>query len=260
MPKNTAAKILILAGKGESSSILYNYLSNHFSNIHCIVEEKRNRWKWIKTRARRLGWFTAIAQLLFQIPIPKLLTFFSKKRRKEILEEYELNIEPIPEKIIKRVKSVNSKDVITWITEHQPDLIILNGTRIVSKRVLTSTPVKFVNTHLGITPRYRGVHGGYWAIAQGDSEQFGTTVHLVDEGVDTGNILKQIRIQPTKKDNFSTYPLIQLGAALPLLIEAMEELLMDFDIRTTIPEGDSQLWYHPTIFQYIFYLFKYGAK
>lgn len=260
MNKNKEANILILAGKGISSTILYNFLTDHFVNVSCIVEEKRNKWKWVKTRAKKLGWFVAIAQLLFQIPVPRILAFFSKKRILEIIKQYNLNLNPIPDDVIIPVKSVNSKKVINWIKEHQPDLIILNGTRIVSKRVLRSTEIKFINTHLGITPLYRGVHGGYWALATGDGVNFGSTIHYVDEGVDTGKILEQVYAEPTKKDNFSTYPFLQLGATLPTLKDIISAILEGKASTISPPIGNSKLWYHPTIFQYIHFYLKNGIK
>jgi folate-dependent phosphoribosylglycinamide formyltransferase PurN len=76
---------------------------------------------------------------------------------------------------------------------------------------LQSTSAKFINTYTGITPLYRDVHGGYWALFQNDKENCDVTVLLVDEGIDTGNIIYQFLIQPTKHDNFSTYPLLQLS-------------------------------------------------
>lgn len=260
MSLNKEAKILLLAGKGVSSTILYNFLTQHFSNITCIVEEKPDRWKFIKRRAKRLGWFTAIGQVIFQVSIPKILTFFSKKRIKELDQAFQINRHVIPEENLKRVTSINAKSSRELIQQIQPDLIILNGTRIVSKKILRAVPVKFINTHLGITPIYRGVHGGYWAMAKGQPELFGATVHLVDEGIDTGGILKQVTTQPTTKDNFSTYPLLQLAVALPLIVETVQEILSENSQEIEAPSGQSQLWYHPTIFQYFFNYLSKGVR
>ena len=73
----------------------------------------------------------------------------------------------------------------------RPDLVVVHGTRIISARVLASAGCPVVNMHAGITPRYRGVHGGYWALAEQHPDWVGTTVHLVDAGIDTGGILAQ---------------------------------------------------------------------
>ena len=57
-------------------------------------------------------------------------------------------------------------------------------------------PCPVLNYHAGITPKYRGMNGGYWALATGDAGNFGATVHLVDAGVDTGGVLHQVRGRP----------------------------------------------------------------
>ena len=63
----------------------------------------------------------------------------------------------------------------------------------------------------GITPLYRGVHGAYWALAEGRRDLCGVTVHRVDAGIDTGEVLAQVLIDPTPQDNFVTYPWLQVA-------------------------------------------------
>jgi folate-dependent phosphoribosylglycinamide formyltransferase PurN len=67
------------------------------------------------------------------------------------------------------------------------------------QRKYSSINSKFVNIHVGITPKYRGVHGTYWALVNNDVENSGVTVHFVDEGIDTGNIINQAIVVPSKR-------------------------------------------------------------
>src|SRR5438093_9923670 len=53
--------------------------------------------------------------------------------------------------------------------------VVVNGTRIISEAVLTASDAVFINMHAGITPKYRGVHGGYWALYNGDGEAASST-------------------------------------------------------------------------------------
>ena len=109
-------------------------------------------------------------------------------------------------------------------------------------RVVDRVDAPFVNVHAGITPLYRGVHGGYWALASGDRGNCGVTVHLVDEGVDTGGILGQARVDPGPHDDFSTYPLLQLAAGLPLLLEVLPAVAAGQARTLPPPLGESRLW------------------
>jgi folate-dependent phosphoribosylglycinamide formyltransferase PurN len=159
--------------------------------------------------------------------ISKPLNLLSKRRQKEIINENLLDLTEIPKDKIKFVTSVNSETTIALLKAINPDLVIVNGTRIISKKVLSSINSKFVNIHVGITPKYRGVHGTYWALVNNDVENSGVTVHFVDEGIDTGNIINQAIVVPSKKDNFSTYPLLQLSEGLKILNKSIQDFFDD---------------------------------
>jgi folate-dependent phosphoribosylglycinamide formyltransferase PurN len=139
----------------------------------------------LKKNKKGLAFFTVVGQILFQILISNLLICY-QKTTKEIINENLLDLTEIPKDKIKFVTSVNSETTIALLKAINPDLVIVNGTRIISKKVLSSINSKFVNIHVGITPKYRGVHGTYWALVNNDVENSGVTVHFVDEGIDTG--------------------------------------------------------------------------
>ena len=144
------------------------------------------------------------------------------------------------------VASVNDGRTVALLKEFSPRVVVVNGTRILDENLLNATSAVFLNTHVGITPLYRGVHGGYWALAVGDPEHCGVTVHKIDKGIDTGAIVAQALIKPTAADNFSTYPLLQIANAIPLLRQAIRDAL-DGKLETLpAPVGKSQLWSHPT--------------
>lgn len=158
------------------------------------------------------------------------------------------------------VSSVNSQQTIELLKSLKPDLIIVNGTRIISKKVLSAVECPFINTHAGITPKYRGVHGSYWALVNNDAENNGVTVHFVDEGIDTGNIIYQENISVTDRDNFATYPFIQLASGVKILEKAIENFFNDSLPLKKERDLESLLWYHPTIWQYLYYRIFKGVK
>lgn len=253
-------KIIMLTAGGESSTFMYNALQEEFPIAKVILEKKISRKKFLKRRIKKMGYVKVIGQVLFQISIPKLLKRSSQKRIEEIKTAYQLDSQPIPNSAIYKVNSVNSKECIAFLKKEKPDLIIVNGTRIISKKVLNCTAAIFINTHVGITPKYRGVHGGYWALANQDQENCGVTVHLVDSGIDTGGILFQQNIETTPKDNFLTYTYLQTGEG----IKMMKKAIVDFthhQLTERLPKTkESQLWYHPTIWFYLYTRLTKGVK
>jgi folate-dependent phosphoribosylglycinamide formyltransferase PurN len=92
-----------------------------------------------------------------------------------------------------------------------------------------------------------------------DAAHCGVTVHLVDAGIDTGNVLAQAQIPFTRKDNFSTYPYLQLAEGLVLLKEVI--LRMEKGERPVVHNQlDSALWHHPTLWGYVWKRLTKGVR
>lgn len=250
----------MVAVEDASSNIIYNKLSQSFEIDHIIFEQKVSRSKFVKRRIKKLGFITVFGQILFQFIISTFLSFTSKKRIEAIKDIYGLSDQSIVENKLSRVASINGTASIEKIKTLQPDLIIVNGTRIISKKVLESAKAKFINIHAGITPQYRGVHGAYWALLNNDLENCGVTIHLLDAGIDTGTVLAQKKISPTTKDNFKTYPFLQLGEGLQLLQTVIKDFSNDNITEINRANFNSQLWYHPTIWSYLINRFTKGVK
>lgn len=240
--------IVLLAREGESTNILYHALAARFP-VRVIFEEPPSKWKLLRWRAGRVGWPRVLGQLLFQFLVAAPQLRRSAPRRAEIVAEAGCSTAPPPQGLTTRTPSVNSHDCHQQVRAMGPKAVVINGTRILTKATLAALQVPVLNTHAGITPRYRGVHGAYWALVNRDPEHCGVTVHLVDEGVDTGGILHQERISPGPQDNFSTYPTLQMVAGSRLLGQAVQEVIAGTAKETQGPAGSTR-WYHPTLWQY----------
>jgi len=79
----------------------------------------------------------------------------------------------------------------TWLEEHGADLVVLAGyMHILTKPFLARFPGRIVNVHPSLLPAFPGGRAIQDALAAG-VDTTGVTVHLVNEGVDTGPILVQ---------------------------------------------------------------------
>ncbi len=257
MPANP--KIVILAGQDESGRILYHALSQTFSIEKVIVEAPYSRKKFLQYRLKKLGYVQVLGQILFQLCIVPYLRMRASGRIKALMRQAQFSIAPIPADKLIEVSSINALQTREILAGIEPDLIIVNATRIISSKVLQAFPVPFINTHAGITPLYRGVHGGYWALAQDDPANCGVTVHLVDAGVDTGELLYQKRILPTSKDNFVTYPILQQMEGITLLKQAIQDHITG-QLKPHSHEGESRQWFHPTFWGYVWTWLRKGVK
>ncbi|RKS69351.1 phosphoribosylglycinamide formyltransferase-1 [Motilibacter peucedani] len=84
---------------------------------------------------------------------------------------------------------------------YAPDLVVSAGfMRILGPAFLSRFPDRVVNTHPALLPAFPGAHAVRDALAYG-VRVTGSTVHLVDEGVDTGPILAQEAVAVERDDD-----------------------------------------------------------
>ena len=243
--------VVLLAGRDDATDIVANYLHKSLPNLIVITEDPPSRISMVRRRARRLGWITALGQVLFVVVLMPILRQQGRWRRHEILSGTGLDERPFGESY--RVSSVNSTETRGLLRDLDPVLVVVNGTRIISSAVLEAVDCPFINMHAGITPLYRGVHGGYWALAEGRPEEVGTTIHLIDEGVDTGTVLARAYFDTSPHDSITTYPYLHLAAGLPGL-ESQIDRAIKGEALVAVEEtlrGGSQLFTHPTFWGYL---------
>lgn len=86
---------------------------------------------------------------------------------------------------------VNTPEFVEQVARLKPDLnVSIAYNQILRWPMLRVAPLGFVNFHAGKLPRYRGRNVINWAIINGETE-IGVTAHFVDEGIDTGDIIRQ---------------------------------------------------------------------
>lgn len=241
--------VVLVAGPGDSTWIVANALRARFELAAVVLEDSPSKLRMLRRRAGRLGWPTVGGQLAF-LAVARLQAARAAGRVDEICKAAALDRSRPPDLTVHEVASVNAPGTPAALARLQPAVVVVNGTRIIAPEVLNAVPAPFVNIHAGFTPAYRGVHGGYWALANGDPAHFGVTVHLVDPGIDTGGVLAQATLTPGHRDNFTTYPYLQLASGVPLLLDAVAALL-DGTARTVTVDLPSRLWSHPTLAGYL---------
>jgi methionyl-tRNA formyltransferase len=101
-------------------------------------------------------------------------------------------------------QNVNSSEFICDIEKYNADLFIsMSFNQILKKEIISFPKLGFINCHAGALPFYRGRNPLNWALINGESS-FGITVHYVDEGIDTGDIIEQRLYPITLTDDYST--------------------------------------------------------
>ena len=116
---------------------------------------------------------------------------------------------------------VNAPEFLAFVADMKPDInVSMSYDQILRRPIIDSAPLGFINCHAGALPFYRGRNILNWVLINGE-DKFGVTVHHVDEGIDTGDIVVQ-RFAPIGPDD--DYAAL-LEKAFALCPEVLDEAL-----------------------------------
>lgn len=88
---------------------------------------------------------------------------------------------------------INTPAITDAIRASGADLLVAYGCSMIKEPLLTAFKGRFLNVHLGLSPYYRGSGTNFWALVNNEPECVGATFMHIDAGVDTGEIIHQIR-------------------------------------------------------------------
>jgi len=98
-------------------------------------------------------------------------------------------------------KKIGSKDSLKILKSLNLDFIFsFQYDQIVSQKVINTTKYGAINMHFSPLPKYRGVAPIAWALINGENE-YGVTIHYMDPGIDTGDIISQTNFEIDSKIN-----------------------------------------------------------
>jgi methionyl-tRNA formyltransferase len=129
-------------------------------------------------------------------------------------------------------KNINSEDFLNRIRKHRCDLFVsMSFNQIFRKRLIQHPKLQTINCHAGKLPFYRGRNILNWALIN-DEKEFGVTVHYVDDGIDTGDILEQHVFPISDEDDYATLLERAYPACANLLYETIKKLQAGNACRT----------------------------
>lgn len=125
---------------------------------------------------------------------------FTKRWRVLVLTTFPDRLVPIVEAFGDTVLTVDdlSFDLTPqYVRKQRPDLIVCFGYgRIIAKAVLRL--VRAINIHTSLLPLHRGPNPNLWSILEQTTR--GVSIHYIDEGVDTGDLIAQRELPPPDED------------------------------------------------------------
>ena len=134
------------------------------------------------------------------------------------------------------LKNINSNENVDLIKKYNADLFVsMSYNQIIKKKLISAAPKGFINCHAGALHFYRGRNVLNWVLIN-DEKYFGITVHYIDEGIDTGDIILQEKFVITDNDNYSTLLSRAYKGCANLLLRSLN--MIESDNVSTIKQNE----------------------
>lgn len=206
-----------------------------------VVVEQTATLKSVRDWTKKLGWNVFLDKLG-----RKVLGKIGGNAKQESGEKNAVKTEVSPEVFL--VKSHNSPECVEIVSRLAPDVIVLRGCGIVKKQILDVPKIGVINPHYALLPDFRGMDVTEWSVLSG--APVAVSVHTVNEGVDTGVVLKTRRIEPSAEDTVGSLRDKSAALAVDLISEALADLAngKPFPKNEIIEDGGKQYFtMHPRL-------------
>jgi len=148
---------------------------------------------------------------------------------------------------IKYVSGLNSRSCLKYLNKFNVNFLVNGGAGIFEKRIIGHRGIKIINGHMGLLPKYRGVHVLEWAYLQND--EIGATIHLIDSGIDTGDVLVSKKFTPKGCISVQQLRAFGFNYVADLLVEYLCSIKNNEITPIKQVRGDEATWYvmHPRL-------------
>jgi len=211
--------VLLWFGSQPNQRALANKLAEKF-NIAGIVIEKRTGGKPLYSPKK-----------IFNSIIDRLLFNEIRKSWSALMKKYDRDFPSWPEAEILETPTINSENAIEFSKSRTPDLILVSGTSLVRKEMLSSpTRLGIMNLHTGLSPYVKGgPNCTNWCIANGEFHLIGNTVMWIDPGIDSGRIISSERVDPGGNNTLSEIHIKVMESAHELYIRSANHVMNSAD-------------------------------
>ena len=119
----------------------------------------------------------------------------------------------------------DEKRLELWLKKLQPDLIVIYSmSQLLGRNIFTLPKYGAINLHPSLLPKYRGPNPFFWMYYNMDLS-FGITIHYIDEGEDTGDIIYHEAFDielGTRLDEIIDYSVSEIG--VKLILKAIDNI------------------------------------
>ncbi len=204
-------KLAILCSDGPHHVFLVRTLRSHFDVVSVIQEpgnvQRRNLAR--KCRWNDYCWWTyhALRRRLLGLDAYRFSYFVDSAG--------DIRLNGIDRLLVDDINGGRAGDLLR---HDGHNLTVVMGTSVLKSDMLDAAGRPILNIHGGYLPFYRGNHCFFFALYGARTDRVGSTIHLVNEGVDTGDIIRRILVEVHPNEHpEELYCRAERGAVLELV-------------------------------------------
>ena len=124
-------------------------------------------------------------------------------------------------------RDINAPETVALAGSLEPDVIVVFGTRLLRDPWFQLAPRGAINLHTGLSPYYRGGHSTFFCLYNDEPQYIGATIHRLDAGIDSGEILLTGRPAIEAGDTLYTLECKVIVLGTDLMLEALRRIERD---------------------------------
>lgn len=217
-------RVVLWIGNESNQKALANKIHEKFPIAGIVTETRKAKQKITINKL-----FVKAVEKLFLRPIASAWVDM-KNYYQRLYAEY-------PATKILDTEKINMEEVFKFTKALNPDLIVVSGTSLIRKKLLSLAPsIGIINLHTGLSPYIKGgPNCTNWCIATSQFHLIGNTIMWIDAGIDTGNLIKTEMTNFSGDESLSEVHIKVMEHAHALYLRSIIELAKGF--RQNIPQN-----------------------
>lgn len=220
-------RVVLLSCDGLCQRFLLAQLAANFNLVGWVVHATPNAKGSLPGRLMRyLNPLTLARHLRARILLPK----FDAAAQPMVEELFFPDGSPpvVPAQVSRAdVDSINSPEAVKFVNDKEPDIVCVNGTNLLREPMLALIPKLkhgIINLHTGLSPYSRGGNCNLFMLLEGKPELVGVTVHHIDKGIDSGDIIFTGRPDIALSDTYEMIEAKGFRLGIELMVKAVGAL------------------------------------
>ena len=235
-------RLIILSANGTRQHYLINQLAKHHEIAGVLVDDRYDT----ADRLGRLWRASSRNPLTFMNHVWLKARLIREETAEQEREEQAYRVNGVRPDLsgfdVQMSPNINDEASVAWVRGRKPEALVVFGTRLLKQPMMDVTPRRILNLHTGLSPYYRGGHCTFFCLYNEEPQFIGVTVHLIDPGIDSGNLVLTGRPTLNADDSVASIEAKLVLMGTDMMLEALNRLARD-ELRSVKQWMEGKLFY-----------------